>query len=232
MAEMAEMFVHLHVSRSGGLLMNDAAATRVDFWFDPICPWCWITSRWLIEAAPLRDLEPHWHVMSLAVLNEGTADLAPEYQELMRRAWGPVRVCVAARDEAGEAILGPLYSAIGRRFHNEGVFADREHPERVDEALRAALVGVGLRADIAAAATATEYDSAVRASHEEGVSQVGPEAGTPIVAVGGQAVFGPVMTPAPTGEAAGRLWDALVAILAVPNFYELKRSRTLPPSFE
>jgi hypothetical protein len=215
---------------SNAAMSSAAGATRVDFWFDPMCPWCWITSRWLLEAAPLRGLDPRWHVMSLAVLNEG-ADLPPEYQEFTRLAWGPVRVCVAAAGQAGEAVLGPLYSAIGRRFHNGGILADHD-PGRVAEALSAALVEVGLPAQLAGAAAAAEHDDAVRASHEAGVSQVGPDVGTPIIAVDGQAIFGPVMTPTPRGEAAGRLWDALVTILAVPNFYELKRSRTIPPGFE
>lgn len=206
--------------------------TRVDFWFDPTCPWCWITSRWLVEVVPLRGLEPRWHVMSLAVLNEDRADLSAKYQEMTRRAWGPVRVCAAARERAGEEILGPLYSAMGRRFHNEGVLTDHAHPERIPAASRAALAETGLPPELADAAATDDYDDAVRASHEAGVSQVGTDVGTPIVAVGGQAIFGPVMTPAPKGEAAARLWDALVAILAVPNFYELKRSRTLRPTFD
>lgn len=213
-------------------MTDGSSSTRVDFWFDPMCPWCWITSRWLLEAAGLRDLQPHWHVMSLAVLNEKRTDLTPEYRERTRRAWGPVRVCIAARDAAGDAILGPLYTAIGRRLHNDGVLRDRENPERVGEALRAALVETGLPADLAEAAASTEYDHAVRASHEAGISKVGDDVGTPIIAVGEQAIFGPVMTPTPRGEAAARLWDALAAILAVPNFYELKRSRTVRPSFD
>jgi len=213
-------------------MMTDvSSSTRVDFWFDPMCPWCWLTSRWLLEAAPQRDLDPHWHVMSLAVLNEARTDLTPEYREGIRRSWGPVRVCIAAEKHAGEAVLGPLYTSIGRRFHNEGVLADREHPERVAEALRAALADTGLPAKLADAATSTDYDDAVRTSHEAGISQVGDDVGTPIIAVGGQAIFGPVMTPTPKGEAAARLWDAVVAILSIPNFYELKRSRTLRPSF-
>lgn len=195
-----------------------------DFWFDPICPWAWMTSRWIMEVEKVRPIDVRWHVMSLAVLNEGS-DLPENYRDLMDRAWGPVRVVVAARELHGEQYVKPLYDALGTRIHPGG---------RSDYAvaIAEALAEVGLPADLAAYAGKDTFDTELRASHEEGITQVGLDVGTPVVAVGGVAFFGPVVTPAPKGEAAGRLWDGAVLVAGTPGFYELKRSRTQGPIFD
>jgi protein-disulfide isomerase-like protein with CxxC motif len=205
--------------------VTDQSPVQVDFWFDPLCPWAWITSRWILEVAKVRPVEPRWHVMSLAVLNENRDDLPEGYKERMVQAWGPVRVCVAAEQKFGNDAVLPLYTAIGNRFHNEKA-------ERNRETIEAALAEAGLPADLADALDSTEYDEAVRASHTDGIDRVGIEVGTPIIAVGDAAIFGPVVTPIPRGEPAGKLWDGVRLCLETPGFYELKRSRLAPPIFD
>ena len=197
---------------------------RVDLWFDPLCPWAWMTSRWLLEVAKVRGLDPHFRVMSLAVLNEDK-DIPAEYRELLEPAWGPVRTCIAARQHAGEAVLGDLYTALGTRIHLQGRDIDRT---LVEEALEE----VGLPRSLADAMDSDAYDEELRASHSEGIDLVGEDVGTPVVAFGDVAFFGPVVTPAPKGEAAGRLWDGCVLVAGTPGFFELKRTRTEGPVFD
>ncbi|MEV0527799.1 DsbA family protein [Streptomyces sp. NPDC050439] len=206
--------------------------TPVDFWFDPLCPWAWMTSRWMLEVEKVRDVEVRWHVMSLAVLNEDRLDELPEeYREMLEtKAWGPVRVVIAAQQKHGDAYTGKLYTALGTRFHNEG-----EGPTR--EAVAAALKDVGLPEDLAAYADSDEFDAELRASHQEGIDKVGQDVGTPVIAVPGAdgeqvAFFGPVVTPAPKGEAAARLWDGTLLVASTPGFYEIKRTRTQGPIFD
>lgn len=196
---------------------------HVDLWVDPACPWAWITSRWLLEATRVRDVEVTFHVMSLAVLNEGR-DLSPRYTEFLTRAWGPVRVLIAAEERHGNEVVEPLYSAMGHHHHVLG--------EDLATAVPAALADSALEADLADAATSTEFDKALRESHVEGMDPVGYEVGTPVIHVGGNAIFGPVVTPAPKGEAAGLLLDGVLLVLRTPGFYELKRSRIDGPIFD
>jgi protein-disulfide isomerase-like protein with CxxC motif len=205
--------------------MAEQERTVVDFWFDPLCPWAWITSRWLLEVEKVRPVEPRWHVMSLAVLNEKREDLPEEYRQRLGEAWRPVRVCIAAEAKYGADVLGPLYTALGTRFHNEHKPKDRA---TIEEALAEA----GLPAELADAMDSTEYDEAVRASHAEGIDRVGYDVGTPVISVNGTSVFGPVMSPIPRGEAAARLWDGVLLIAGTDGFFELKRSRTRDPIFD
>jgi protein-disulfide isomerase-like protein with CxxC motif len=210
---------------------TETAKTPADFWFDPLCPWAWMTSRWMLEVEKVRPVEVHWHVMSLAVLNEDKLDELPEqYATFLRDAWGPVRVVIAAQELHGDEVLGKLYTALGTRFHNQGL-------PRTRETILAALEEVGLPADLADYADTDTYDTELRASHKEGIDKVGQDVGTPVIAVPGAdgeqvAFFGPVVTPTPRGEQAAKLWDGTLLVASVPGFYEIKRTRTAGPSFD
>ena len=201
-----------------------ADSTQVGFWFDPICPFAWATSRWIKEVEKVRDIDVTWHVMSLSVLNEGR-DLPEDYRESMDRSWGPVRVIMAAAAAHGDEYKDKLYTAMGELFHYEKV-EDRE------EVIAKALEKVGLPAELAEAGKTDANDAALRASHSEGIDKVGQDVGTPIVEVNGVAFFGPVITRVPTGEDAGRLFDASVQLASFPYFFEMKRTRTESPTFD
>ncbi|WP_225799872.1 DsbA family protein [Streptomyces sp. NK15101] len=206
--------------------------TTADFYFDPLCPWAWMTSRWMLEVEQVRPVDVRWKVMSLAVLNENRLDELPvEYREMLEtKAWGPVRVVIAAQQLHGDEVVGKLYTALGTRFHNNG-----EGPTR--EAIVGALKDVGLPEGLADFADKDTYDTELRASHKEGIEKVGQDVGTPVISVPGPtgdevAFFGPVVTPTPRGEAAARLWDGTLLVASTPGFYEIKRTRTAAPSFE
>jgi predicted DsbA family dithiol-disulfide isomerase len=205
--------------------MPEQEPTPVDFWFDPLCPWAWITSRWMLEAEKVRPITARWHVMSLAVLNENKEDLPEGYKERLQQAWGPVRVCIAAEQKYGPEVLLPLYTAIGTRFHDQKAERDRE-------TIVAAIAEAGLPAELIDALDSTDYDEAVRASHKDGMDRVGYEVGTPVISVEGTSFFGPVISPIPRGEAAGKLWDGVVLVAGTDGFFELKRSRTRDPIFD
>ena len=202
---------------------TEQPATPVDFWFDPLCPWAWMTSRWLLEVEKIRPINPSWHIMSLAYLN-ADKDIPDHYRAKLEPAWGPVRVVIAAQQAEGDQIMLPLYTALGNRIHLEGRDIDRA---LIEEALEE----VGLPLALADAAESTEYDEAVKKSHHAGMDQVGMDVGTPVISTEGVAFFGPVVTPAPKGEDAGKLWDGVLLVAATPGFFELKRTRDQDPDF-
>jgi 2-hydroxychromene-2-carboxylate isomerase len=203
--------------------MTETTTNHADFWFDPLCPFAWITSRWIGEVEAVRDIKTVWHVMSLAVLNEGR-DLDAGYRELMDRGWGPVRVIIAAKEQHGDQVVKPLYDAMGTLIHVGG-------EKDFGIVISKALAECGLPASLADAATTDAFDTQLRASHEEGISLVGQDVGTPVVAFNGTAFFGPVLTRIPRGEQAGQLWDASVTLASFPHFFEIKRSRSESPEF-
>jgi 2-hydroxychromene-2-carboxylate isomerase len=192
--------------------------SSADFWFDPVCPFAWIASRWILEVEQVRDIDVRWHVMSLAYLNQDK-DIPDDYRELLRPAWGPVRVCIAAEERHGGEVLLPLYTALGTRIHHQDQEVGRE-------LVADALVEAGLEPDLVDAMDDSSLDHAVAKSHQEGMDQVGDDVGTPTISFEGSAFFGPVLSRIPRGEDAGRLWDGCVAVAGFPYFYELKRTRT------
>ncbi|MDH6237413.1 DsbA family protein [Cryobacterium sp. CG_9.6] len=196
----------------------------VKFWFDPSCPWAWMTSRWVDEVARLREFDVEWRVMSLAVLNENN-DVSDEYRAFLPRALRYTRLVQAAQELHGAAIVKPLYDALGTEIHL-GSNTDS------DEVISLALAAVGLPAEFAAHADSDEFDAQMRASHFDGINRVGQDVGTPVIAINDVAFFGPVISPAPMGDQALALWDGVVALASYDGFFELKRSRTRDPIFD
>lgn len=201
-----------------------SGTTAVEFWFDPSCPWAWMTSRWVDEVAPHRDLDVTWNIMSLAVLNEDK-DVSESYRAFFPRALRYTRLVAAAKELHGQQIVKPLYDALGTRIHPGGSTDS-------DAVIAGALEEVGLPADFARYADSDEYDEPMRASHFAAIERVGNDVGTPVIAVNGTAFFGPVISPTPRGEQALTLWDGVVAAASFDGFFELKRSRTRDPQFD
>ncbi len=201
--------------------------TEVDMWFDPRCPWAWTTSRWLLEVEQVRPVRVTFHVMSLTMLNEGRDGLDEWYREWLADGLGPVRVAIAAEQRFGTGVLRGLYTAMGRRIHYDRAPINRD-------LYTATLADLGLPADLADAADTDAYDEALRASQHAGLDPVGEDLGTPAIHVAGPAgtvvaFFGPVVSPIPQGEAAGKLWDGVLLVAGTEGFFELKRARTRRP---
>lgn len=200
------------------------AKQQAEFWFDPVCPWAWMTSRWILEVEKVRDIDVKWNLFSLAYLNRDK-DVPEDYKSKLIRSWHCTRVIAAAQREKGDSITLPLYTAISSRIH-------LEKKEVGKELFEAALTEVGLSPALAAAMDDENLNQDIIDSHERGIKLVGNDVGTPIIAVGDAAFFGPVISPAPKGEAAGKLWDGVVGVASYPGFFEIKRSRNVGPIFD
>ena len=208
---------------------GDTTRDAAEFWFDPLCPWAWMTSRWMMEVEKVRPIDITWSVMSLSVLNEGR-HLDEGYRAFLDNGWGPVRVIIAAAKEHGPGVIKPLYDAMGTRIHldHDGFDGDVHHSKVIAEAL----AEVGLPAELADVANGDSVDDELRASHARAMDLVGDDVGTPVISVNDVAFFGPVVSPTPKGEAAGRLWDGCVLVAGTDGFFELKRTRTVGPIFD
>lgn len=194
---------------------------NVEFFFDPICPWCWMTSRWVHEVSEVRGFPVTWRPISLAILNEGRD--AGSHAEGHRQGKRLGQTAIAIHEVAGDAAVGRFYTEVGTRIHPD----DRDD---YDAIIAEALAAVGLDESLAARADAAD-DTVLRENTDFAMATAGPDVGVPIISVDGNAFFGPVVTPAPSGEAALRLWDGMVMAASVPGFYELKRGRTAGPQF-
>lgn len=205
-------------------------ASRVDLYFDPVCPLAWITSRWLLEVERRRPIDLRFRLMSLLMLNENR-EVDPAYRRLLDRSPGPARVCAAAAARHGDPILRPLYTAIGSALftdeHLPVVLRARARPDRwsrlVRQATATALAELDLDPALAHAADSTAYDERLRACNDTGMGPVG-EVGTPTVHIDGAAISGPVLTSIPRGGEATRLFDAVRTLTANRAFFELKRT--------
>jgi len=201
------------------------ATQKVEIWFDTLCPWAWMTSRWLLEVEKVRDISITWNPMSLYYLNKGRESISVEYMDYARKALGPLRVILAAESLYGEKIKGDLYTAFGNEIHlNKSKISD--------ELTAKVLANFTFSVDLMKFAQDESLDQKLVESHNRGMSKVGGDVGTPIISVGEVAFFGPVISPAPKGEEAGKLFDGVVGVASYSGFFEIKRTRTVKPIFD
>ena len=199
-------------------------SSTVDFWFDPRCPWAWLTSRWMLDVETVRPVKTFFHVMSLSVLHEHK-QMSDEARDSLNEGWAPARVALGVGRHYGQEQLATFYTALGTRIH-----VRKEGPGR--ETMAGALADVGLPPDLVELGFTGDHDDALRASTWEGMNLVGLDVGTPVISVNGYAFFGPVFTPRPKGEEAGRVFDGVLALASYRGFYELKRTRDDGPIFD
>ncbi|OBH02637.1 DsbA family protein [Mycobacterium sp. E1747] len=196
----------------------------VDLYLDPVCPFSWVTARWLLDAGHATDTPVALRQMSLAVLNEGQ-DADDKQRHMMERSTRLGRLFAAAVGERGPEVFAGLYASIGRRIHVDG--EDLTAP-----AVRAALAENGLAEHLAEAQDDSGLDEAVKQAHQASQDALGDEAGSPIIAVDGRAFSGPVLTRTLKTPDAVRLLEAVFTMAAIPEFAALQRPYEGPPTIE
>ncbi len=198
--------------------------TKAEFWFDPVCPWAFITSRWILEVAKVREIEITWNIFSLPHLNKDR-EMPEKYKAIFANSWSCARIIKSVEKDFGKEKTLPLYSAISTRIH---VLKEAVSKDLLSDSLKE----VGLDTRYLAEMENSDWDKQIIESHERGIKLVGDDVGTPIIAINGIGFFGPVISPAPKGEEAGKLWDGVVLAASYPGFFEIKRSRTVGPIFD
>ena len=199
----------------------------VDFYWDPVCPWCWITSRWMIDVGRQKRIHVNWKLFSLRLINKDR-DISERYVILHEMGLEALRVAAAVGKDFGNDGIGEIYTAMGARYHHDE--ADIGDSEELEEILKTC----GFPTTLAAAAKDESLDEVIQADMDQAIAKAGTDVGVPqIVLDGGQGpgFFGPVFSPAPTGEDAVKLWDALIVTGCTPGFFELKRTREVGPVF-
>lgn len=199
--------------------------TKVEMWFDTLCPWAWMTSRWLVEVAKVRDISIQWNVMSLYFLNESRSHISADYLDNAKKALGPLRIIVAGERLYGNQIAGELYTAFGEEIHLNKMKFSPELNSKV-------LSKFSFPVNLLSYADDVSLDESILKSHNSGIDRVGEDVGTPIVSIEGVSFFGPVISPTPKGEDAGKLFDGAFAVASYPGFFEMKRTRTVGPIFD
>ena len=199
----------------------------VDFYWDPVCPWCWITSRWMVDVGQQKQIQVNWKLFSLKLINKDR-EVPEDYKILHGIGLKALRVAAAVRREFGNDGVGQIYTVMGARYHHDE--GDIDEPSALTEILRTC----GLPARLSAAAEDEALDKDIQADMDQAIAKAGTDVGVPqIVLDGGKGpgFFGPVMSPAPTGEDAVKFWDAIIAAGRNPGFFELKRTREVGPVF-
>lgn len=199
-------------------------SSTVDLWFDPSSPWAWIASRWMLEVETVRPVKTFFHVTSLAVQHE-SKDIPEEDRRVLDGSWPAARVALAVGRHYGQEQLAAFYTALGTRIHV------REEGENRDT-VAAALADVGLPPELIELGDIGDNDDALRASTWAGMNLVGLDVGTPVLQINGRAFFGPVFSPRPRGEEAGRVFDGVLALASYPGFFELRRTRDVGPIYD
>ncbi|MCZ6874197.1 MAG: DsbA family protein [bacterium] len=206
--------------------MSDQQET-VEFYWDAVCPWCWITSRWMEEVAQQKSIHVNWKFFSLKKINEGR-DMPERFRISHAIGLRALRVAAAVREAHGNEAVRKLYTAMGTRRHHD------QEDIGTTEALQDILQSCDLPQDLAAAADNESWDQVIEADMTQAKAKAGDGVGVPLVVLdngAGPGFFGPVFSPAPTGEAAVQMWDAMVTAGRMPGFYEFKRTRETGPIF-
>lgn len=204
----------------------------IEFFWDPVCPFAWITSRWVTLVAEQKDMTVDWRFIGLRILNEDKdyeTEFPPGYPEFHTMGLRGLRVASAVRNAEGRALMGPFYSALGEGIWNRipddttDLMAGYDQPA----ATRAALASCGLSESYVDHLDDESQDAAIRADTEDGLSRTGDNLGTPIVSVSppdGPAFFGPVISRVPSPDEALELWDAVMTLASWSGFSEMKRT--------